>query len=232
MNIKRYARQIHLWLGLPAGALISVICFTGAILVFKDEWLAWMGYESIRESPLMGVMKLHRWLMDDTRTWGKMLVGISTLFFIVSLISGLVVYWPRKWRKSRLTIHRQKGVRRLMFDLHGVLGLYAALILLVCSLTGLMWSFHWYRDAVAFIFDAEVERGAPLWKVVKALHFGSYAGMFSKILTFIAALIGGSLPITGYWMYLRKCRLINCQTQVIDLTKQAPAHLVCTLQNE
>lgn len=167
-----------------------------------------MGYDSIRESPLMIVMKLHRWLMDDTRTTGKMIVGISTLFFIFILISGLTVYWPHKWKKSRLIIEHQKGRRRLMFDLHSVLGLYAALILLVCALTGLMWSFQWYRDIVSFIFDAEVKRGAPIWKIVRALHFGTYAGMFSKIVTFIAALIGTSLPVTGYWMYLKRKKLL------------------------
>ena len=47
-----------------------------------------------------------------------------------------------------------------------------------------MWSFQWYRDIVSFIFDAEVKRGAPIWKIVRALHFGTYAGMFSKIVTF------------------------------------------------
>ena len=57
-----------------------------------------------------------------------------------------------------------------MFDLHSVLGLYAALILLVCALTGLMWSFQWYRDIVSFIFDAEVKRGAPIWKIVRAFY--------------------------------------------------------------
>ena len=142
-----------------------------------------MGYDSIRESPLMIVMKLHRWLMDDTRTTGKMIVGISTLFFIFILISGLTVYWPRKWKKSRLIIEHQKGRRRLMFDLHSVLGLYAALILLVCALTGLMWSFQWYRDIVSFIFDAEVKRGAPIWKIVRALHFGTYAAVSYTHLT-------------------------------------------------
>ena len=77
-----------------------------------------------------------------------------------------------------------------------------------CALTGLMWSFQWYRDIVSFIFDAEVKRGAPIWKIVRALHFGTYAGMFSKIVTFIAALIGTSLPVTGYWMYLKRKKLL------------------------
>lgn len=200
--MKKFFRHIHLWLSVPAGILIVIICFTGAILVFKDELLAWMGYETIRNSPLMPVMKLHRWLMDDTRTVGKVIVGVSTIFFIFILISGLVAFWPKK--KSRFVIKRRKSVRRFVFDLHAVLGLYAALVLLVCALTGLMWSFQWYRDVVGFIFNEETQRGAPIWKIVRSLHFGTYAGMLSKMLTFIAALIGTSLPITGYWMYLRK----------------------------
>lgn len=206
MNIKRISGKIHIWLSLPAGILISLICLTGAILVFKDELLAWMGYESIKGSPLMWVMKLHRWLMDDTRTWGKVTVGISTLFFVFILISGLTVHWPRKWKKSRLTVHTRKGKGRLLFDLHTVLGLYAALILLLCALTGLMWSFQLYRDAVAFIFDTEIKKGAPVWTIVKAIHFGNFAGIFSKILYFVAALTGASLPVTGYWMYFKKRR--------------------------
>lgn len=162
-----------------------------------------MGYESIRESPLMIVMKLHRWLMDDTRTTGKMIVGISTLFFIFILISGLTVYWPRKWKKSRLTIEHQRGKRRFMFDLHSVLGFYGALILLVCALTGLMWSFQWYRDVVSFIFDVEVKRGLRL-ESSTCLTFRNLCRNVFKIITFIAALIGTSLPITGYWMYLKR----------------------------
>lgn len=205
-NTKKYFRNIHVWLSLPAGLLISIICLTGAVLVFKDELLAWMGYESIKGSPLMWVMKLHRWLMDDTRTWGKVTIGVSTLFFIFILISGLAVYWPRKWKKSRLTLHTRKGKNRLLFDLHTVLGLYAALILLICALTGLMWSFQWYRDAIGFLFDTEIKRGAPIWIVIRTLHFGNFAGLFSKILYFIAALVGASLPVTGYWMYWKKKR--------------------------
>ncbi|MBP6065113.1 PepSY domain-containing protein [Bacteroides sp.] len=202
--MKKTSKYIHLWLSLPAGIMISIICFTGAILVFKEELLTYMGYENIRDSPLMGVMKLHRWLMDDTRTVGKVIVGISTLFFIFILISGMVACWPKKWKKRHFTVRQGRTMRQTLYNLHTVLGLYAGIILLVCALTGLMWSFQWYRDLVGFIFDAEVQRGAPIWKVVRSLHFGDYAGWFSKTLTFIAAIIGGLLPITGYWMYIDK----------------------------
>lgn len=205
--MKKYLKIIHLWLSLPAGIIITVVCLTGAILVFKDEILLLTGYTSMREDPFLSVvMKLHRWLMDDSRTVGKLIVGISTLFFIFILISGIGIYWPKRWKKRNLVIHSNLGNRRLMYDLHSVLGLYAALILLICALTGLAWSFHWYRDLIGVIFEVEMKRGAPAWKIIKALHFGNYAGLFSKVFTAMAALIGATLPLTGYWLYLKKHR--------------------------
>lgn len=205
--MKKYLRQIHLWLSLPAGIVLFIICLTGAILVFKDEILSVTGYASMRESPFLSVvMRLHRWLMDDSRTLGKMVVGISTLFFIFILVSGIGIYWPKRWKKRNFVVNSGLGYRRFIFDLHSVLGLYAAIILLICAFTGLMWSFQWYRDVVGFIFGLELQRGAPAWKIIKSIHFGDYAGMVSKILTCIAALIGASLPLTGYWMYFKKKR--------------------------
>lgn len=205
--MKKYLRQIHLWLSLPAGIVLFIICLTGAILVFKDEILSVTGYASMRESPFLSVvMRLHRWLMDDSRTLGKMVVGISTLFFIFILVSGIGIYWPKRWKKRNFVVNSGLGCRRFIFDLHSVLGLYAAIILLICAFTGLMWSFQWYRDVVGFIFGLELQRGAPAWKIIKSIHFGDYAGMVSKILTSIAALIGASLPLTGYWMYFKKER--------------------------
>lgn len=37
-----------------------------------------------------------------------------------------------------------------------------------------------------------------------SIHTGSWGGIFSKILYFIAAIIGGTLPLTGYWLWLKK----------------------------
>lgn len=31
-------KQLHLWLSLPAGIFIVILCLTGGILVFQDEW--------------------------------------------------------------------------------------------------------------------------------------------------------------------------------------------------
>ena len=35
--MKKAFRKIHLWLSVPFGLIITVICFSGAALVFEDE---------------------------------------------------------------------------------------------------------------------------------------------------------------------------------------------------
>lgn len=35
--MKKIFRQIHLWLSIPFGLIITVICFSGAALVFENE---------------------------------------------------------------------------------------------------------------------------------------------------------------------------------------------------
>lgn len=95
---------------------------------------------------------MHRWLLDSMKQdggifWGKMIVGTSTLMFVFVLISGVVVWWPRtrKALKNSLKIVANKGWRRFWYDLHVAGGMYALVFLLAMALTGLTWSFQWYR---------------------------------------------------------------------------------------
>ena len=39
---------------------------------------------------------------------------------------------------------------------------------------------------------------------VFALHVGNWGGMMTRVLSFVACLIGASLPLTGYYMYIKK----------------------------
>lgn len=45
--MKKIFRQIHLWLSVPFGLIISLICFSGAMLVLKMKWWNWLGMNSI-----------------------------------------------------------------------------------------------------------------------------------------------------------------------------------------
>ncbi len=79
---------------------------------------------------------------------GQPLVAYSTLVFVVLLITGLVLWWPRRWNRSAMRgafkVNLKSGFKKLNYDLHNVLGFYALLVLLVIALTGLVWGFNWY----------------------------------------------------------------------------------------
>lgn len=367
-----------MWLSVPFGILITLICFSGAALVFEKEVMELCHRElyfvkKVEAAPLpmeqlmtkvaatlpdsvsvTGVnissdperayqvtlskprrasmyvdqytgeitgkyerapffnfmFRMHRWLLDSMKQdggifWGKMIVGTSTLMFVFVLISGVVVWWPRtrKALKNSLKIVANKGWRRFWYDLHVAGGMYALVFLLAMALTGLTWSFQWYRTGFYKTFGVEVQpsmghgnaaanatakggkrdgkpegregRGAhryspytnwqqvyeqlaeanPDYKQISvsdgsasvavprfgnqrgtdrykfnprngeitettlykdldnsgkirgwiySVHVGSWGGMLTRILTFVAALIGASLPLTGYYLWIRK----------------------------
>lgn len=362
--MRRFFRFLHKWLSIPIGIVITIICLTGAILVFQDEieilensslynindvseskipldkLVPFLNGKSAKEvasvqiSPnesrtyiltmkkdsktkyfvnqytgtLVGslssengtfktIKNLHTSLGINDKSLGRKIIGTCTLLFVVILISGFILWVPRSGKKisSNLKITFNKGLPRTMYTLHNTLGFYACLILLLCALTGMMWSFGWYRNGILSFFKEDVQQGKKSLKKeillpkskdmgtmnkggkamyythwqslfdeidamynsqyqyiqisngsvsvqvnsrsndrytfnkntgqimktslyedktstvkvmgwVNSLHMGDYWGMWSKILTFIAALIGATLPITGYYLFYIKQR--------------------------
>lgn len=372
--MKRLFAKIHLWLSIPAGLFLAIICLTGASLVFEQEitrslngdlyrvevprdqsrltpsqleacirrqasdslTLATLQYsgnpdeaclatfrqlprKTLSIDPYTGevkgwlktysffqtMRKLHRWLLDapaqkGASSTGKLIVGISTLLMVIILISGLVIWVPRtrKALKNRLKVSVSKGWRRFWYDTHVTLGFYSFLFLLVMALTGLTWSFGWYRTAAYSLFGGgqsrqtapsasasghdssgkknqegkerksrqtnyiawdqawqELQTCYPEYKSITlsngsaqiapdpsastrrndianfdpqngkltqltryedipranklkgwfyAFHTGSWGGTITKVLYFLTALTGGVLPLTGYWLWLKK----------------------------
>lgn len=373
--MRRLFHQLHLWLSIPAGVILTVVCLSGAALVFEQditqalnphlyrsqppeegtpflppsELMAHLqrqvpdtltlsslqmpgtpddvcmasfkqtGKRSLSINPYTGhvngwtrsypffqtMRKLHRWLMDapakkGEMSVGKAVVGVATLLMVFILISGLVIWIPRtaKALKNRLQMSFTKGWRRFWYDSHVALGFYATFLLLLMALTGLTWSFGWYRTAAYSLFGGiesrtthsqspethrtkgydrpsslkeqparqpdytvwnkalstiqtmypdyqsvtfstgkaqvatpsllkvrqtdivnfdpqtgrvtdiehydERPRSQTLRGWFYALHTGSWGGWATKIPYFLAALIGGILPITGYYLWLTK----------------------------
>lgn len=232
--MRKLFRQIHLWLSVPFGLIISLICFSGAMLVFEnevnelcypdiyfvkkvegsplpieqlleevaatlhdsvtvtgvsissdpertyqvnlskprraslrvDQYTGEITGKSQRSGFFLIMFRMHRWLLDSMNPenegifWGKMIVGVSTLLFVFVLISGIVIWWPRTIRalKNSLKINATKGWKRFWYDLHVAGGMYALVFLLIMALTGLTWSFPWYRTAFYKLFGVEVQQ--------------------------------------------------------------------------
>jgi uncharacterized iron-regulated membrane protein len=81
---------------------------------------------------------------------GQKIAASATLIFVILLITGLFLWWPRNknGRKQRFRIKWNARWRRTNYDLHNVLGFYIHLAALILALTGLVWGFVWFRDAV------------------------------------------------------------------------------------
>ena len=94
------------------------------------------------------VMKLHRWLaIGDT---GKALTGAATLALVFLCLSGLYLRWPRRigdWRAWLAVDWRRRG-RGFLWSLHATAGTWVLLAYLLAALTGLSWSYDWYRNGL------------------------------------------------------------------------------------
>ena len=227
----KFFRKIHLWLSVPFGIIVTLICFSGAMLIFEPEITRSVKSDvyyvtDVKETPLpMGelmetvkatlpdsvsitgvtvfgdasrtyqvnlskprraslfidqysgeitgryerlgffstMFKLHRWLLDSANPHGdgvkvgKLLVGISTLVFVIALISGVVIWWPRARKnfKKSLSIPFSNGWKGFWKGLHVAGGMYALIFVLAMALTGLTWSFDWYRTAFYAVCGVE-----------------------------------------------------------------------------
>jgi uncharacterized iron-regulated membrane protein len=87
------------------------------------------------------------WLPDAI---GQPIVATACLVFLVMILSGLFLWWPRKKKdsKQRFRIKWNARWRRVNYDMHNVLGFYAFSIALILALTGLVWGFQWYAKGL------------------------------------------------------------------------------------
>ena len=223
--MKKALRKIHLWLSVPTGIIITLVCFSGAMLVFEKEITEAIKPELyfVKEAkgepiPMQQLMEkveetlpdsvsisgvtvfadstrtyqvslskprrasiyvnqytgevtgrserlpffntmfhLHRWLLGSSTGVGKLLTGICTLVLVFILITGILMWLTNRNKplKASLAIHVTKGWGRFWHDLHVAGGIYTTIFLLAMALTGLTWSFSWYRTGFYACFGVE-----------------------------------------------------------------------------
>ncbi|WP_166670815.1 PepSY domain-containing protein [Olivibacter sp. XZL3] len=86
---------------------------------------------------------------------GHAIISYATLVYIVLLLGGLVLWWPKKWNKrllrNALTMKWGAGPKRVNYDLHNVPGFYAFLPFLVIACTGIFISLSWFSGSVYWL---------------------------------------------------------------------------------
>lgn len=83
------------------------------------------------------IFKLHYALLIKSHDVSTVVVGLSSALLIISVLTGLIVWWPLtgRWRQA-LTVKRKSSAERLYYDLHKTAGFYTALVMLPVLFSG------------------------------------------------------------------------------------------------
>lgn len=108
------------------------------------------------------VEDIHRWLAlpGESKGWGRQITGFSTIALIFFALSGLYLRWPRRaldWR-AWLVLDWRKSGRNLYRELHVIIGSWVVIAYLLSALTGLWWSYEWYREGAQIVLTGSAER--------------------------------------------------------------------------
>ncbi|MEO6149092.1 MAG: PepSY-associated TM helix domain-containing protein [Mucilaginibacter sp.] len=122
--------------------IVYVNPYTGKVLKVKD--MNWDFFNIVVDG------HFYLWLPPGI---GRPIVASATLIFVIMLISGMVLWWPknRAASKQRFSIKFNAKWRRVNYDLHNVLGFYMAWVLIFIAFTGLVWGFQWFAKSVYWV---------------------------------------------------------------------------------
>ncbi|NOJ81472.1 PepSY-associated TM helix domain-containing protein [Myxococcus xanthus] len=120
-------------------------------------------------------VELHRWLAagGDNRAVGKAITGASNAVFLFLAISGLYLWWPRKWtlRAMRPSLWFRRGLKGKARDWnwHNVIGFWSLPVLIVLTASGMVISYKWASDLVYTVMghEAPAKQGPPGSATVK-----------------------------------------------------------------
>ena len=220
MDMKRLLRKIYLWLSVPFGVIITLVCLSGALMVYEKE---------ITECCMPDLYKVKEVKASPLPLDSLMRMAEANLPDSVEITGVTVSPNPErpyqislsKLRRASVFIDQYTGemkgyYRRLpffdtMFRLHrwllgpsksalevvpaGRRSLRAADKYEYDRRSGEITSEHSYADE---------ERSVKVRGAVYSVHTGSWGGWLTRFITFLSALLGASLQLTGYYLWIRR----------------------------
>jgi len=139
--------------------LVYVNQYTGEILATYNE-----------KYDLFPILKAIHWSLLLNSDWGKYVIGIPVVLFIIMLITGIILWWPKnkKMRRGRLSFDWKnvKTWKRKNYDLHNILGFYASFIALILSISGIYFAYPWVKNVFNFTLSGSID--LPKEKEIKS----------------------------------------------------------------
>ena len=138
----------------PSSAVLVASGRTGGVYVnpYTGE-LRDLGAQGLRKG-LHAMEDWHRWLgaEGDGRPVGKAFTGAGNALFLFLALSGLYLWWPRRWTRAALrsTSWFRGGLRGKArdFNWHNVIGFWLLPVLIVLTASGLVISYKWASSLV------------------------------------------------------------------------------------
>ena len=221
---------LHRWAGIVTGLVVVIVCVTGTILAFEDEYRIWqnpqryqgstagwpqdpsvlldqalVGEEGYRatslslypgtEAPasvglrgddlpsktvylhgdgtviervessrdlMSWTMRVHRGFVGGD--FGRAVVGISTIVFLLILITAVPLWWPKTRARLRQSVSvkwNNANWTRRIYDLHVSLGFWSLALLFVIGITGLPFGYRWAGNALYVLTASPPAPTAP-----------------------------------------------------------------------
>ena len=229
---KKILLKIHLWLSLPLGVIIMLICLSGATLVFKNEIRNALGMPRVVAPHAKG----DKGGKTDNAIKGKDAFKTES--------SAKDAPYGTTTKRDFFSYVTKFHTGLMMGPVGKLIVTYTTLLFVFILISGIFvflpkngkqlcqrFKVEWGKGSKRRLFDLHVSlgwwtllwllllavtglgfglklvpKGTEMMQVFHQLHIGSWGGMITKIITFVVSLIGASLPLTGYLLYFRRKR--------------------------
>ena len=214
--LREFGADTALVLRMPAQA-DGTVAFT-----VKGRWTGTVyvdpasGLEQGRRGDMEGarnlLFKLHSSLgLQET---GKAILAWIALAYLFLLVTGLVLWWPRRW-PPQLRIEWRKGLLRGLFDVHRTGGAVLGLLIAVSVATGAYMAWPPLRDAVTLLGGATPVKPPKLPKLAAGAPPAAPAPGLDAMLAAARDAVPGS-PVTIVTLPVRPDKPVRVRLKTAD----------------
>jgi len=145
------------------------------------------------------IMQLH-WCLLLGKKIGGLLVGILGVLSIISVLTGLIVWWPLTGKfKQALTFKRYASAVRFNFDLHKTVGFYLTIVLLPVLFSGVYMSLPDQVNVLVKLFSP-IKRPNAFSTIPLEIHSSPQAGRQAISVSAVEAIVQERYPAGQLWM--------------------------------
>jgi uncharacterized iron-regulated membrane protein len=139
---------------------------------------------------------------------GRTINGILAVAFTVLCLTGAVVWWPgvRLWRRS-MGVRFRGSWSRIAWETHSAMGFWVFALLLLWAISGIYLAFpnpfYLLSDAIEHVTGSAraADWANNTFSEIAELHFGRFAGTWTKVAYVVLGLVPAALFVTGFVMW-------------------------------